>query len=220
MTTSPNWTCALFDIDGTVVDSAEVVVDTFIDTLGAFDLHVPARTELQLHVGPPLWDSMLQLGVPADRIGAAVDHYRKLYRDRFLQPPLFPGIRALLNDLHAAGMPLATATSKQEYMARAQIEHLALDTVFDVVAGATPGPDSTKTTVILDALNRLAALGVDTSRPVLVGDRFWDVEGGLMSGVPVIGVQWGYAEGSELDGAVALVDTPEQARDLLLSGWH
>ena len=53
------------------------------------------------------------------------------------------------------------------------------------------------------------------SRPVLVGDRKWDVIGGSAVGIPVIGVEWGYTEEGELNGIVEMVGTPEELVALL-----
>lgn len=210
------WSCVLFDVDGTLVDSAAVVIDVFEITLSHYGLTVPSREDLRVHVGPPLWDSIQDLGLDGDITEEAIAFYRSHYIKRFLEPPLFPGVADMLHTLHKAGIPLATATSKQEPMARGQMEHLGLDTVFNVIAGATPDPDCTKATVIADALARLEAQGCDTSAPLLIGDRFWDIEGGAEAGVPVAGVTWGYAQPGELDPAIELWDSPEEATEYLL----
>jgi len=169
--TSP-WTAVLCDVDGTIVDSAGVVIRSFQRT--AADLGLPRRTDAEYRrfVGPPLHQSFLALGLRGDDAARAVDHYRSVYREYYLEPDPYPGIAPLLADLHDAGLAMATATSKQEYMATGQLEHLGLARHFDVIAGATPDPACTKATVIRDALARLTARGRDVSRPVLVGDRF------------------------------------------------
>ena len=87
------------------------------------------------------------------------------YMDHYLDPEPFDGVRDLLWDLHHAGVPLATATSKQTPMAIAQMEHLGLADAFDVIAGTTPDPGSSKTTVIHEAIARLGAMGADVSHP-------------------------------------------------------
>ncbi|MFX5271988.1 HAD hydrolase-like protein, partial [Acinetobacter baumannii] len=63
---------------------------------------------------------------------------------------------------------------------------------------------------------RLRAAGVDTSRPVLVGDRQHDVEGGAANEVPVVFVRWGFSWPHETEGAQAVVETPDELRRLLL----
>lgn len=216
MPIQPPWTCVLLDVDGTLVDSAEVVVRTFRLTLEDSDVPVPDDATLHRFVGPPLWSSFADLGLHGAALEQAVDRYRRIYSAHFLDPLPYPGIPELLGDLHAAGLALATATSKQEPMARAQLDHLGLTPLFTVVAGATPDPRCTKATVIGWALERLAAAGADTSHPVLVGDRMWDIEGARTAGIPVIGAGWGYAEPGELAGADALAEDVPAARALLL----
>ena len=113
---------------------------------------------------------------------------------------------------------MATATSKQAPMALAQMEHLGLSSVFDVIAGATPDPASSKATVIHEALTRLEARGADISHPVIVGDSIWDVCGAKEAGIPVVGVGWGYATEDGLDDADAVCDTVDDLRTYLLDG--
>ncbi len=208
----------LWDVDGTIVDSASVVIRSFRRT--ASDLGLPRRADADYRpfVGPPLHQSFLALGLSGDDAIQAMDHYRGVYQDYYLDPDPYPGVGELLADLHEAGLAMATATSKQEYMARGQMDHLGLARHFDVIAGATPDPACTKATVICDALARLAALDRDVSRPVLVGDRRWDIEGGALAGVPVIGAGWGYATPGELDSAWAVATDIPAARALLLGG--
>ena len=181
------FSCALFDVDGTVVDSAPAVVGVFEQTLRSFDLPVPLRERLRAYVGPPLRYSFGDLGYAPPLLERLVATYRDLYSHCFLEPRPFDGIEGLFAALRSAGVALATATSKQAPMALAQFEHLGFMEYFDVVAGATPDPESTKTTVIHEALERLAGLGADVSRPVMVGDSVWDVRGAHEAGLPVIG---------------------------------
>ena len=217
VTTTP-WTTVLFDVDGTLVDSATVVVRAFRETLADLGLRSRTDAELAAFVGPPLTTSFTALGLSGQALEAAVSHYREIYHTLYLEPQVYPGIPELVADLDDAGIVLATATSKQEYMARDQLDHLGVLPHFRVVAGATPDPTCTKADVIRDALSRLGDAGARALRPVLVGDRRWDVEGGDAVGVPVIGAGWGYAAPGELRGALALAPDVASARDLLLGG--
>ncbi|WP_371176762.1 HAD hydrolase-like protein [Buchananella felis] len=210
------FSCVLFDVDGTLVDSAPVVIDVFEDTLPALGLPVPPPAELLKQVGPPLWESFPDLGVAPADVPAAITAYRSRYVERCLEPPLFPGMDDVLARLASTGLPLATATSKQEPMARAQMDHLGLTNRFTVIAGATPGPDSTKATVVRDAIARLAAAGADVSRPVLVGDRIFDLNGAREVGIECIAVGWGYAQPGEMDDADHHAPTPADLLALLL----
>ncbi len=208
----------LFDVDGTIVDSAPAVISAFRDTLSDYGLPIPGEQRLRTYVGPPLWYSFGDLGYEGQQLSDLVASYRRRYLARYLDPEPFPGVIDLLHDLHDAGIPLATATSKQAPTAISQIEHLDLSSVFDVVAAATPDPSSNKATVIRDALTRLKAQGADISHPILVGDSIWDVRGAQEAGIPVIGVGWGYATEDGLDDADAVCETVEDLRAFILDG--
>ena len=118
------FSCALFDVDGTVGDSAPAVVGVFEQTLRSFDLPVPERERLRAYVGPPLRYSFGDLGYAPPLLERLVATYRDLYSHCFLEPRPFDGIEGLFAALRSAGVALATATSKQAPMALAQFEHL------------------------------------------------------------------------------------------------
>ena len=193
-------------------------MDAFRGALSHYGLPIPDEQRLRTYVGPPLWYSFGDLGYEGELLANLVTGYRSRYQDHYLDPEPFPGVIELLHELHDAGVALATATSKQEPMALAQMEHLGLSSVFDVIAGATPDPASSKATIIHEALTRLKARGVDTSHPVIVGDSVWDVRGAQEAGIPVIGVGWGYATEDGLDEADAVCETVEDLRTYLLDG--
>ena len=193
-------------------------MDAFRGALSYYGLPIPDEQRLRSYVGPPLWYSFGDLGYEGELLANLVTGYRSRYQDHYLDPEPFPGVIELLHELHDAGVALATATSKQAPMALAQMEHLGLSSVFDVIAGATPDPASSKATVIHEALTRLKARGVDTSHPVIVGDSVWDVRGAQSAGIPVIGVGWGYATEDRLDEADAVCETVEDLRTYLLDG--
>ena len=193
-------------------------MDAFRGALSYYGLPIPDEQRLRSYVGPPLWYSFGDLGYEGELLANLVTGYRSRYQDHYLDPEPFPGVIELLHELHDAGVALATATSKQAPMALAQMEHLGLSSVFDVIAGATPDPASSKATVIHEALTRVKARGVDTSHPVIVGDSVWDVRGAQSAGIPVIGVGWGYATEDGLDEADAVCETVEDLRTYLLDG--
>jgi hypothetical protein len=193
-------------------------MNAFRGALSDYDLPIPDDQRLRTYVGPPLWYSFSDLGYEGELLAHLVSGYRARYQAHYLDPEPFPGVIELLHDLHRAGVPLATATSKQAPMALAQMEHLGLSVVFDVIAGATPDPASSKATVIREALTRLEARGVDTSHPVIIGDSIWDVRGAQEAGIPVIGVGWGYATEDGLDEADAVCETVEELRSFILDG--
>lgn len=213
------WPTLLFDVDGTLVRSGELIMECFQEALEELGLPQLSDADIPHVVGPPLIYSFTTFsGIDAEHLDEAVRVYRKIYLPRFLEPPVYPGIPELLSDLQDAGVRLGTATSKMETMAKAQLEHLRLDKHFQVIAGATNDPSSTKTLVVADALSRLRATGANLDRPVLIGDRSHDVEGAEENQIRVIGAGWGYGTAAEFESPAVLdvAQTVEELRSLLL----
>jgi phosphoglycolate phosphatase len=215
------WTCVLWDVDGTIVDASDGILRRLTVTLEHFGKRPPTRAELVHWIGPPMYESFqVNVGMTPAESSEAVAFYRVLGKaDGYTTgAKLFDGIDVLIRDVAAAGIPEATASSKPEVQVVALMDHFDLSTSLTAIVGATPDEKtlSAKADIVAEALRRLAAAGVDTSRPVLVGDRHHDVEGGAANDVPVIFVRWGFSWPHEADGAQAAVDDVSQLRTLLL----
>lgn len=187
----------IFDLDGTLTDSAAGIVASFIHALQAVGAEVPAGDLTTRIVGPPLHQTMAGLGL-GDRTDAAVAAYRSDYTRRgWAMNTMFDGIGELLCDLRAAGVRLAVATSKAEPTAARILEHFGILDCFEVVAGASvDGTRAAKSEVVAHALQQLGPL---PERVVMVGDRAHDVEGAAEHGIATIVVGWGYGR-SDFDG--------------------
>jgi phosphoglycolate phosphatase len=215
------WTCILWDVDGTLVDASVGILRRLTITLEHFGKRAPTRAELVHWIGPPMYDSFqVNVGMTPDESTEAVRFYRTLGKaDGYTKDArLFDGVAELIGDLAAAGIPQATASSKPEVQVVALMDHFDLSSALTATVGATSDERtlSAKADIVAEALRRLAAAGVDTSRPVLVGDRHHDVEGGAEHGVPVIFVRWGFSWPHESAGAQAAVDDVDQLRALLM----
>jgi phosphoglycolate phosphatase len=220
-TLTRNWTSVLFDLDGTILDSAPGIVQSLVDTFAHIGLPVPPEDELMHYVGPPLLDSLRnRAGLSEADAQRALQVYRNDFRkDGAFDSAVFPGIIGLLESLTEAGIPLAIATSKPEAQAIRILEHFKLRDFFTVVAGASEDETrATKTAIVGHALAELQAGGHDTSLTVMVGDRIYDVEGAAAFDVPSIIVEWGYGSPAEAVGAMATVYSTDRLRELLLGG--
>lgn len=215
------WSCVLWDVDGTIVDASEGILHRLTVTLEHFGYRAPVRSELAHWIGPPQFDSFqANVGMTPEQSADAVAFYRALGKQEGYTAgaKLFPGVGELIRDVAAAGIPQATASSKPEVQVVTLMEHFDLAPSFATMVGATPDERTlaAKADIVGEALRRLAAAGVDTSRPVLIGDRHHDIDGGAAQGVPVIFVRWGFSWPHEADGAAAAVDDIDQLRALLL----
>ena len=94
----------LFDLDGTLTDSGEGIINCAALALEHFGIPVPCREEMRVFVGPPLHETFIKFGVPAERANEAVDIYRSRYIPigKYENTP-YPGIRELLERLQAQG---------------------------------------------------------------------------------------------------------------------
>jgi phosphoglycolate phosphatase len=216
------WSCVLWDVDGTVVDASEGILRRLGIATRHFGHPEVTREELVHWIGPPMFETFqTMLGMTPDQATEAVTYYRTIGRaDGYTTGArLYPGVGELIAELHAAGIPQSTASSKPEVQVRALMEHFGLAPELEEMVGASPDERrlSAKADIVEEALRRLDAQGVDVSRPVLIGDRHHDIEGGSAHGVPVVFVRWGFSWPHESEGATAVVDTVEELRALLLA---
>lgn len=204
-----------FDLDGTLTDSGEGIINCAILGLEHFGLPVPTREEMRVFVGPPLDQTFIKFGVPADKAQEAIEVFRSRYRTvgKFENFP-YPGIREVLQTLKAQGHRLFVATSKPEILANEVLEHFELANFFEQIAGATlDGSRSHKA----DVITYLLGLVGDVGQTVMVGDTAFDVIGAAAHGIPTIGVSWGYGEVADIEnaGATAIAHNMEELVALL-----
>ncbi len=200
----------LFDLDGTLTDSGEGIINCATLALEHFGLPVPDRQTMRQFVGPPLRDSFIKFGVPADKAEEAIAVYRSRYIPigKFENTP-YPGIRELLEQLRSEGHTLYVATSKPEEMSVDILNKFDLARYFDRICGATlDGSRDEKAQVIAYLLSQTG----DPENAVMVGDTAFDVIGAAAHGIPTIGVAWGYGQISDMEqaGAKAIAHTMQE----------
>jgi phosphoglycolate phosphatase-like HAD superfamily hydrolase len=180
----------IFDLDGTLTDSADGIVSSFCHALAEIGATVPGGDLVSKIVGPPMHHTFEAMGL-GERADAAIAAYRADYTTRgWAINTLFDGIAPLLADLRTAGVRLAVATSKAEPTAQRILAHFGLDEHFDVIAGASvDGTRAAKADVLAHALAQLQPL---PERVLMVGDRRHDVEGAAAHGIDAVVVGWGY----------------------------
>ncbi len=205
----------LFDLDGTLTDSGEGIINCAIYAMEHFNLPIPPREALRVFVGPPLTDTFMKFGVaPEDAVKAV-----EIYRERFIpigmyENKLYPGIQEILETLRAEGHILCIATSKPESMAREILRYFDIGKYFHYICGATlDHTRDTKEQVISYLLTQCKS-----EYPwVMVGDTAFDVIGAKAHNIPAIGVAWGYGVVEEMQevGAAAIVYSTEELLEQL-----
>lgn len=205
----------LFDLDGTLTDSGEGIINCAIVTLEHFGLPVPSREELRVFVGPPLRDTFYKFGVPKDRLDEAVSIYRGRYIPigKYENHP-YLGIEKFLADLKSQGHRLYVATSKPEGMSIDILTKFGLAPYFDIIAGSSmDGVRDAKSEVIAYLLDQIGKV----EDAIMVGDTAFDVIGAAAHNIPTIGVSWGYGEVSDMEkaGAKAIAHTMDELFSLI-----
>lgn len=206
----------LFDLDGTLTDSGEGIINCAWLALKHFGLPLPDRETMRVFVGPPLRDSFLRFGVPEAEVETAIEIYRSRYvpTGMFENTP-YSGIRAMLAALKEKGHRLLVATAKPEAMAVAILEKFELASYFEHIYGASMDSSrDSKDKVIAYVLEQIGT----SDDTVMVGDTAYDVLGAAANGIPTIGVSYGYGkvEDMEAAGAKAIAHSPTELLELLL----
>ena len=205
----------LFDLDGTLTDSGEGIINCAWLALKHFNLPLPDRQTMRVFVGPPLRDSFIRFGVPEQDVETAIEIYRSRYvpTGMFENTP-YPGIHEMLGTLKRRGFRLLVATAKPEGMATAILEKFELASYFELICGASMDDTrDSKDKVIAYLLEKTG--GADDY--IMVGDTAYDVEGAAVNGIPTIGVAWGYGRIEDMvtAGAKAIANSPAHLLQLL-----
>ncbi|MCL2530531.1 MAG: HAD family hydrolase [Oscillospiraceae bacterium] len=208
----------LFDLDGTLTDPQEGIVNAITHALHQLGWPAQPRELLATFIGPPLRDSFADtLGMPPELIEPAIAAYREYFAERgIFENKLYDGILELLQRLQAAGIPMALATSKPTVYAEKIAAHFGFAQYLDYIAGANlDGTRERKADVIAHALEVLAP--PPGTQIVMIGDREFDVLGAAEHGIPCIGVLWGYGSREELAsaGAQQIVRTMDELLEVL-----
>lgn len=199
----------LFDLDGTLVDSEDGIVDSVQHALRAMGRPAMAREAIIPLIGPPLLDTFRAMFGEESLAVQAVAEYKRHYdASGWHLFRVYDGIEAAVRALHAHGHRLAVATSKTERFARRIVAELPFGGCFaDVTGTSEDGRLRYKADLIAEALRRGDVAG---GGAVMIGDRRMDIEGARAHGLRSLGVLWGFGDAPELEsaGATRLVETP------------
>ena len=202
---------AVFDCDGTLVDSQHSINACMREAFSAVGREAPPLEQVRRVVGLTLAQAITVLvddeDAPVAEIAAAYsDAWTGMRVDSSLEEPLFEGMIDVLEKLQAAGWLLGVATGKSMRGLRSTLERHALDEFFHTLQTADRARGKPDPEMLHFAMQETGADAVDT---VMIGDTTFDMEMARAAGVRAIGVSWGYHQPDDLRhaGASVVVDT-------------
>jgi phosphoglycolate phosphatase len=189
----PNFPVYIFDVDGTLVDSAADICGAIQHVLVAQRRTDVSDAFLRRYIGRHLIDLFQDLGYTPNQVEEMVVQYRQVYPARnHGQTNAYPGIQNLLNTLPGKK---ATATTKGTPTTRLVLEMKGLLPYFDHVQGTDGFPAKPAPDVIFRSLE---ALGASPADCLFIGDSPADMEAGRRAGVKTCGALWGYGDREEM----------------------
>ncbi|EEL88052.1 Phosphoglycolate phosphatase [Bacillus cereus AH1272] len=203
----------LFDLDGTLTDPKEGIINSVLYALEKIGIEEVNISELDSFIGPPIQQSFVdRYNMNEIEVERAVFYFREyLKQSGLLENKVYDGITTLLQELKDAGNRLFVATSKPTVFAKQVIEHFQLTTFFEEIVGSNlDGTRIKKEEIIAHILQTNEELKKEEM--VMIGDRKHDVIGANRNGIASIGVLYGYGSEIELSdaGAVHIVKDVEE----------
>ena len=206
----------IFDLDGTLIKSEEGLFDSITYALEKSGVDPGDRKDMKRMIGPVLWESFQKFyNMSAEEADRANAYFVEAYdKEGLYNASVYEGVEQMLETLRNAGRILLVVTAKPRDMAERVLNHTGIDRYFQAVIGPARGNKKTdKGSLLKEALSFLAKTGTDhfkKEQAVMVGDRMFDMQGAVETGIRSIGVLYGYGDRQELidAGATLLADTP------------
>lgn len=208
----------LFDLDGTLSESAPGIRKCIELTLESLGKLIPDLTDYSKFIGPPLATTFSGLcGLNEEDTKKALKIYQDFYKDYGLKAnKLYDGIEKLLIKLKSSNAKVAVCSSKQQKPADDVCALLGITKYFDAVCGSAPdGSRKEKEEVIPYTVNVLG--GKLTDKVVMIGDTKFDAKGARLNNVDFIGVNYGYGtlDTMKAEGAKVFADSVSELEKLL-----
>lgn len=208
----------LFDVDGTLIDSAPGIINTLQEVFDAMGVDT-TNVNLRRYLGPPLRKSFGEHFTDPAKIEEATERYRTSYAVKGShESAAYPGAVEMLQRLKQAGIVLCTATSKPTEVVTPILEEKGLAPLFDFIGGASMDESrDTKTDVVKHVLSQPVMQG---RHVLMVGDRNDDMRGAKDCGLDAAGALYGYGSREELDPfhPVFYVQSCAELADRVLNG--
>lgn len=214
-----NFTTVLWDLDGTIIDSSPGVFESFHHTFKTLGLPDISDEDMRPFMGPPLAHTFGEvLGFDKELVKRCLTIYRDFYLNHggALNATVYPGIIETLESIKVNGLAQSLATSKALVGTTLVGEHFDFLKYFDVLGTASNDLSRhSKSQVLHYALDELQKINADLSKPILIGDRIYDIDGAREHGIEVCLVKWGFGNDEEWAKADYLVEDTSELQELL-----
>lgn len=216
---------AIFDCDGTLVDSGATIYAALGETFAEHGLELPPSSVTRRVIGLSLTEAMAALlpGLPDEKHCALAEDYKRAFQrmrsNGRIEEPLFDGVLPLLDLLEEEGWLLAVATGKSDRGLRHCLEQHDIHARFVSLQTADRHPSKPHPSMVQQAL---ADAGAAPEQSIVVGDTSFDMAMAAAAGTTPIGAGWGYHEPEELlaAGAVAVAGRPLDVLRLIEEHAH
>ncbi|WP_223701341.1 pyrophosphatase PpaX [Sutcliffiella deserti] len=177
----------LFDLDGTLIDTNDLIIESFLHTLDHFYPNQYQRDDVLTFLGPPLYDTFVKMD--KDRVEEMITHYRTFNMSKHDELVTeFEGVYDTIQLLHEKGLKLGIVTTKMRQTVIMGLKLTGLDKFFDVVVclddvtNAKPDPEPVQLA--------LQQLGSSPEEAIMVGDNYHDILSGKNAGTKTAAVSW------------------------------
>ncbi|NQY98245.1 MAG: HAD-IA family hydrolase [Henriciella sp.] len=195
---------AIWDMDGTIVDSRDVIQTAMERTFETLGLEPPAYNETRKTIGLGLQEACRILAPDYHDIETLAATYKQAFvaqrSDPSFKEPLYEGAIETLNRLSNEGWLIAMATGKSHAGIRAIFEMHPLEGFFDTIWCADDGPGKPHPFMCDEAMK---AVGAEPHQSLIIGDAIHDMTMGLNAGIHTLGVSWGFGTADELQAVGA-----------------
>lgn len=196
----------IFDLDGTISDPSRGITGAINYSLSQMGIREKPRRELPGFIGPPLTEIFGDILPGGTEKGISL--FRKYYREKgYRENTLYPGIKDTLELLFREGFTLCIATGKKTDTAKMVLNYFGIAQFFHIILGCADG--EAKEVILKRILNHWEM------NAVMIGDRGIDFHAAASSGLPSIGVEWGFGTEEELGLATVLAGSPVELPELI-----
>jgi len=213
------YTYILFDLDGTVTDSEEGIINSIKYCLSYYGINSPDPSFIKKFIGPPLVQSLIEhYAFESKEAERAVEIYNEYFSKKgIFENRLFPGIYQLLETLHQNRKIIILATSQPSYLAKKITKHFNIHKYFTNIVGSNKDGTRMEKKEILQHILDLYP-EVPREKFIMIGDRKHDIHGAKYHDIDSVWVNHGYGDDEEKKLSIPsyIVDNVEDLYNLLL----